>query len=113
MPQSIPTEHAPEGWLLKPTLYQNPRASLSRRYADAARPLPLDAGGDAELVLLRVGQSDPSGPAKVLHVLVDAPCAQYLKSVHLGLDVVDDQVEVHPVLDRLGFGHPLQEKRRC
>ena len=73
--------------------------------------LPLDPGGDAELILLGVRHSHPSGSSEALHAFVDAMGAERLQPVDLGLDVVDDNVEVHAVFACFGFGYRLKEKR--
>ena len=73
--------------------------------ARSIKSLPLDAGGDAELVLFGVRHSDPPGSPEALHAFVDAMSAEFLQSVDLGFDVVNHNVEVHAVLARLGFGY--------
>src|ERR1700683_278241 len=74
-------------------------------------PLPLDATGDAEVVLLGVCHSDPPGPPEALRAFVDALCTQSQQPVDFGFDVVNHKVEVHAVLARFGFGYALKEKR--
>jgi hypothetical protein len=72
---------------------------------------PIDAGGDAELILLGIRHSDPSGSPEALRFLVDAMSAERLQPVDLDFDVVDHDVEMHPILASFGFGNALEEKR--
>ena len=75
------------------------------------RPSPPDARGDAELILLGIGHSDPPGSPETLRAFVDAMGAESLQPVDLGFDVVNHNVEVHPVLAGFGLGNSLKEKR--
>jgi hypothetical protein len=43
---------------------------------------------------------------------VDAPGAQRRQPLHLGVDVIDAQIEVDSSLPLLGLGHPSQDHRR-
>ena len=54
--------------------------------------------------------SHPLGSPEALHAFVDATSAECLQPVHLGLDGVNHNVEVHAVLARFGFGYPLKQK---
>ena len=87
---SIPTEPAPE--------------DCSGRH----HPMPVETQNS-----LSSGSDSRTHPrdTEALHVLVDATCAESLQPAHLDFDIVDDDIEVHAVLHRLGLGHPLQEER--
>jgi hypothetical protein len=89
-----------------------PGGALTREGARRIKHLPLDAGGDAELVLFGVRHSDPPGSPKALRAIVDAMSAEFVQPVDLGHDVVNHNVEVHAVLARFGLGYALKEKRR-
>src|SRR4029077_13075552 len=83
------------------------RSQTDPRELRRGRALPDDAGGDAELILLGVRHSDPSGSAEALYAFVDATSTECLQPADLGLDVVDHDVEVHAVLAGFGFGYSL------
>ncbi len=46
-------------------------------------------------------------------VVADSLCAEAGQAVGFGLDVGNFDVEVHPILGRLWFGHSLQEQLRA
>jgi hypothetical protein len=50
------------------------------------------------------------GSSEALDAFVDSMSAEYFKPVNFGFDVVNHDVEVHPVLACLGFGYSLKEK---
>lgn len=55
------------------------RGSLGRgEAAHSINPLPFDARGDAELVLLGVRHSDPPGSPEALHAFVGATSSEFL-----------------------------------
>src|SRR5256885_2641457 len=67
---------------------------------------------DAELVALGIGHQDPLMPPFRNRLWLRPGGAEGLESGRFGLDVVSQYVEVHAVLGRLWFVHPLQDDRR-
>ena len=65
---------------------------------------------DAELVAFRYGHDDPVRSVLAANACLESPCAERLEAGRFAVDVGCLDVEVHPVLDGLGFGHFLEEK---
>src|SRR4249919_2302006 len=90
----------PRGWA-------GPARSVDTR--PAAVPPALLSGGsavaDAELVVLWVGHDHPVRSVLASNAGFEPPCAERLEAGRFAVDVGRLDIEVHPVLDDLGFGH--------
>src|SRR3974390_553647 len=51
--------------------------------------------------------------AQALCARVDTVSTECLQSFDLGLDVLDDDIEMHAVLSGFGLGHALEDEWRC
>src|SRR5690349_7376395 len=99
----------------------HPRPSRGRsRARDAHRPRdagcivvnaehsPLHAGAHAELIVLGIRHPDPASVADALYTFVESLRSETFQPLDFGFDVVDDDVEVHAVLRRLGLRYALE-----
>lgn len=68
---------------------------------------------DAELVALRVGHEDPVGAVLVDVVVANASGTEGFEAGGFGFDVGGLDVEVHAVLDDLGFGKAALTKNQA
>src|SRR5207249_2978471 len=81
-------------------------------YDCVSSPSPLDAGANAELVVFGIRHPNPERFAEALHTSVESVCAERDQPLDLGFDVVDDDVEMHPVLAGFRLGHALENELR-
>jgi hypothetical protein len=68
---------------------------------------------DAELVAFGISHQGPGAAVFAGCVVADSLCAKTAQAVGFDLDTGNLDVEVHPILGRLWFGHSLQEQLRA
>ncbi len=68
---------------------------------------------DAELVSFGISHQDPGAALFAACLVADALCAEAGQAVGFDVDVGNLDVEVHPILGRLWFGHSLQQQLRA
>src|SRR5438874_1996774 len=113
-------DHAEQGGqLIEKTVHgkslpKRRKAAPSRaRGPDGSSSVRVDSrliASEAELVSLGVGQDEPGLAELLPGGGRDTGRAQPLQALDLGFDVVDEQVEVQPVLHGLRFRYPLESE---